>query len=603
MVILMQEPYERYDINTTEVDTDKERRVEPKEPVVKLHFKPEGKKLVGEYNTLPVELCTSPACEHRCRERREDIRTIRTKLGYRPRVKLTPWYEKGVKTKHIAHLWPPKWLPKAKIRVPRLRQITIAEKPTVLERLTRRQKRAQRKVWKQVGWREVDPISIINLSTQVVGASATAYCNERTGKIIIVDWGMSVPTRDPVLDPDGRTQIRITKKMLPYVDFLKNHLDDIEAIIVTHVHADHAWGITWLEEKYFGIPVYVTRFVKIVLTEMIRQEKGEDARLPNFVEFTPSYNGKAMKIGDAHVIAFPVNHSTLEACALFFNWGGRRILHLADFKLTAYTDRSKDSFLVFLTKLTRKPMDILSIDAVGAYNKGMTPPEQRVIQATYEIIKQAKGRVILVVFSTNLVRIEEIAKQASRAGLGRWTSFWGRSMERMVRLATENGLIELPEWTGSAEESQKPSSQLLIATGSQAEPGSQLVRAADGAEINGVRIQQGDTVIISARPIPGNEDDVKLMEAKLRLRGADVYTVEEVPDVHVSGHGAEEDLRITLRITRPVLINGLHAHKAGFEALKRIAAEVVPDAEVFRLRTGKRYEVYPAEFRLHNKAS
>ena len=363
-------------------------------------------------------------------------------------------------------------------------------------------------------------------------------------EMILIDAGQMFPT-DEMYGID---------MVLPDYSYVVANRNKLKAIIITHGHEDHTGGLPYLL-KEVDAPVYGTRLT-LGLIEAKLAEFG--IKNPRLKEINP---GNKLKLKNMSIDFIRVCHSIPDGVGLAIETPHGYIVHTGDFKVDQTpVDGRLTEFDRFAT-YGGKTLVLMS-DSTNAENPGYTKPERGVGESLAELVSQAKKRVVVASFASHIHRIQQVIDAAVKAR--RNVAVVGRSMVNNVGIATELGYLKVPKGVLielSAAKKLPPQKVLVMSTGSQGEPMSALSRMA-GKTHKQLDIKKGDTVIISASPVPGNEKSVSRIIDLLFKAGADVY-YKSVADVHVSGHAAQEELKMMLNIIKPrffIPIHGEYRH-------------------------------------------
>ena len=389
---------------------------------------------------------------------------------------------------------------------------------------------------------------------------------------IMVDCGMGFPGNDDFMEDDF---------FIPDFDII-NELDiELLGCVITHGHEDHIGGVPYLLQK-FNVPVYMTKFPKMILEERI----GRYAKYKNRIESFSSKKTPEINLGPFRVEMFDVPHSIPEAKGLIIDVGGITIVHTGDFKY----DGKKGS--PFKGRVPKK-VDVLLSDSTNIENTGHSESESSIIPNITQIIENAPGRVIATGFSSNTTRIKNIIDIS--LSKGRTVGLLGRSVCSYTRIASELGHLKLPAslLTEQTKINRVPENKLtLIVTGSQAEPRSVMKRMSLDM-MKSVSVKFGDTIFFTSKNIPGNELSIGRMIDNLVEKGADVY-YENTDDIHVSGHAKQFDIVQCFKDVNPDLIIPVHGHRRFLELSAKLTerngfnAQMITDGEMLSLRKNKR---------------
>lgn len=372
-----------------------------------------------------------------------------------------------------------------------------------------------------------------------VGKNMTVF---RYGdEIIVIDAGMAFPGED-MLGIDI---------VIPDFSYLIENKDKIRAILITHGHEDHIGSLSYLLRDV-DAPVYATRLTCGLIEGKLKEAHITGYKL-NIVE-----PGKEFKAGSFKFGFFHVCHSIPDSCGIYLRTPVGTVVHTGDFKFDHSPVDGVQTDMYKLAELGHRGVLVLCADSTNAQNPGYTPSEAVVSKSLMDSFREAKGRVILATFASNVSRIQMAVDAA--VAMKRKICVFGRSMVNVVSIASEMGYLKAPEGTfiEPDEIKQYRDDRLcILTTGSQGEPMAGLSRMADGSHRN-VQIHAGDTVIISASPIPGNETSVGRTIDNLMKLGAKVITGSPTHRVHVSGHGSQEDLKTMFSLVKPKFFIPVH---------------------------------------------
>lgn len=389
-----------------------------------------------------------------------------------------------------------------------------------------------------------------------VGKNMTCY--EYGKSMIIVDCGLAFPDSD---------QLGVDF-LIPDFTYVERNADRVKGILITHGHEDHIGGLCYLLKKV-NIPVYAT-----ALTAGLIMGKLEEHKLEHEVNINVISAGDTVTLGDFNVEFIKVNHSIPDAVALAIKCEGGTVVQTGDFKIdTNPVDGGMIDLSRFAAIGNEGVLCMLS-DSTNAEQPGYSQSESKVGETFKNLFSQAGDRrIIIATFASNIHRVQQIVDIAVKTG--RKVALSGRSLENVVRVATELGYMNIPDGTLiGIDEIKKYSDDrlVLITTGSQGEPMSALSRMASGNHRK-VSVGYNDCVIISARPIPGNEKTVyKVINDLLRLGARVIY--EKMYDVHVSGHACQEELKLMLSLVKPKYFIPVHGEQKHLRYHARLAESV-----------------------------
>src|SRR4051794_14193748 len=408
-----------------------------------------------------------------------------------------------------------------------------------------------------------------------VGKNMTVY--ESGGEAIVVDAGLAFP-RDEHLGVD---------LILPDFSYLTELERPVRAILLTHGHEDHVGALPYVLREARVQEVWATR-----LTLGLVKSKLDEHGLLRSVELREcDPDGEPVELGPFRVQFVRVAHSIPDCVAILLDTPGGTILHTGDYKLDHTPVDGLRTDVGRLAELGTRGVDLLLGDSTNAERPGVTGSERLVGEAFRQIIPTLEGRVLVASFASNLHRMQQAADVA--VDVGRKVCIVGRSMRKNANIARNLGYMEVPEESliRPAElDEYAPHEVLILCTGSQGEPLSALVRIAYG-DHPAVKVEAGDTVIISAKPVPGNELRVHDAINQLARTGAEVLH-QEIAPVHVSGHGNSEELRTMLGLVRPKAVMPVHGEFRMLAAHAKLAREGgVPEEGIVLAENGSVVEL------------
>ena len=375
--------------------------------------------------------------------------------------------------------------------------------------------------------------------------------------------------------------------VVPDVTYLKENRDKVRAFLITHAHEDHVGGLPYVLPEFPGVPVYASTLARGLLGNKIKEHKLHNNPL---IAMEP---GDELPIGPFTAVPFRIGHSIPDAMGIALRTPVGTVVHTGDFKFDHTPVDGKLSDFHILARLGEEGVICLLSDSTRAENPGYTPSERIVGEAFREIMEPLDGRVIVATFASNIARLQQVLDAA--ADMGRKTAVIGRSMEQNFRIATDLGYLkyESSNIVGKDRIKDIAADKLVIATtGAQGEPMAGLARMANN-DHRFVEIQPGDTVIVSASPIPGNEEYVARTIDNLFKAGANVY-YHTIKRAHVSGHASQEELKLMLGLTKPKYFIPMHGEFRMLVQHGRLAIEtgVLPE-NVFIIENGVPIEIAP----------
>ena len=385
-----------------------------------------------------------------------------------------------------------------------------------------------------------EKLKIISLGgLNEIGKNLTVY--EYGNDIIVVDCGMGFPD-------DDMYGIDV---VIPDFSYLIKNKDRIRGIFLTHGHEDHIGSIPYLLRDV-NVPIYATR-----MTAGLVKLKLEEHRLVNKTKLITCEAGETVKAGKFSVEFIHVNHSIADACGFAIKSPVGTVVHTGDFKIDTTPIQGGMMDLGRLGQLGKEGVLALLADSTNVERPGFTKSERSVGDSFDALFRGCEQRIIITTFASNVDRIQQIIDVASR--YGRKVAVTGRSMENIMKVSTELGYMNIPDGVLmdlNHIKSLPKNKVCIITTGSQGEPLSALSRMAM-SEHRKVKVTPNDFIIISARPIPGNEKFVNRVVNELMRLGAEVI-YEKMYEVHVSGHACQDEQKLMMALTKPQYILPVH---------------------------------------------
>jgi len=365
--------------------------------------------------------------------------------------------------------------------------------------------------------------------------------------IIVVDAGMMFP----------ESELLGVDLVIPDISYLKQNRAKVRAIVLTHGHEDHIGALPYILRD-LNVPVYGTRFTLALVKKRL-----EEAGLLDSTTLREVIPGRLVEIGPYEIEFIPVTHSTVDCVALAIRTPVGVIVHTGDFKIDQTPVDGAPFDLHAFAKYGKEGVLALFSDSTNVERPGFTASERAIVPRIEELCRSAPRRVILSCFASSIHRIQQVIDIAVR--VNRKIAFVGRSMVDNVEIAHSLGLLRIPDGMVVRPQdirSFDPKRLVILASGSQAEPMSSLSRIAVDNHRH-VSVDENDTVILSARIIPGNEKSIFRMLDHMFRRRALVYYDNTAGVIHVSGHGSQEEQKLILQLVKPkyfIPVHGEYRH-------------------------------------------
>src|SRR5437763_5887693 len=386
---------------------------------------------------------------------------------------------------------------------------------------------------------------------------------EYEDRIVVVDTGLRFPTAD-MLGID---------LVLPDFTYLRERAEDIEAIVITHGHEDHLGALPWvLRELEHQPPVYGGP-----LTVAMGRSKTDEHRLRD-APLSDLEAGEELTLGPFTLELVHMTHSIPDSCAVVLGTELGRVVLTGDYKFDQTPVDGPPADVSRLAELGREGVLLLCGDSTNADRAGFSPSESGVGRHLEEVFSRAPGRIVVTSFASNVHRVQQVIDAAS--ALGRKVALVGRSMRKNVNIGRSLGHIEFPEGPliqPQEVEDWPDHKVVVVSTGSQGEPLSALRRMAHN-DHRMIKLHRGDTVVVSATPIPGNERAVGETIDRLYHIGRDVITPREAP-IHASGHGYTEELKLMLNLLKPRYVLPMHGDHKRIQLHGQLAEAVGVDPD------------------------
>ncbi len=406
-----------------------------------------------------------------------------------------------------------------------------------------------------------------------IGRNMMLY--EYDGDLIAVDVGLMFPEEE-MLGVD---------LVIPDFTYIRENADRLRAVFLTHGHEDHVGALPYFMRE-FNPPIYSTK-----LTDGLIRVKLQEHKLLQKADLHVVEPGEVIHAGAFSVEFFSVAHSIPDACGLIIRTPLGPMVHTGDFKLDHTPVMDQHTDLIRLAEIGAEGCLLLCADSTYAEIDGYTPSEQLVGEALRNILASAQHRVIVATFASLISRVQQVVDAAVASD--RKVFVTGRSMIDNVAMARQLGYLEIPEGVivGVDQMRNTPHERLaIITTGSQGEPTSALTRMANGDHRH-ITIERGDTVVLSASPIPGNESAVYRNVDNLFRLGANVL-YNRVANIHVRGHASQEELKIVQALVKPEYFVPIHGEFRHLVVHARLAESVgVPEGNAFVLTDGDVLEI------------
>jgi len=396
--------------------------------------------------------------------------------------------------------------------------------------------------------------------------------------IVIVDAGLMFPEAE-MLGVD---------LVIPDTGYLHDKLDRIRALIITHGHEDHIGGLPYLLPLLGFPPIYATKLTRGLIEVKLKERHLLGQAVLNTI--TPDDH---LDLGAFGIEFFRVNHSIPDAVGVIIRTPLGIVVHTGDYKFDYTPVDGLPADFGTLARIGKEGVLALMGDSTRAESPGYTPSE-RVINDTFDkLFANAPGRIIVATFASLISRVQQVVDTAVR--YDRRVALVGRTMISNTQMAMELGYLKIPEGTLVRPEDMffyEPQQIAIVCTGSQGEPTSALTRMANG-DHRIVRVQPGDTIILSATPVPGNEKLVGRTINNLLRQGAEVYYPGIAP-VHVSGHGSQEELKLMMNLLRPRFLVPVHGEMRQLVAHAKLGKALgIPEDHIVIAEDGDIIEVRP----------
>ena len=381
---------------------------------------------------------------------------------------------------------------------------------------------------------------------------------EHGGERMLVDCGVLFP----------RAEMPGIDVIVPDFGLIAHEAHSLKGVVLTHAHEDHIGALPWLL-RAARVPIYGTRFTLAVVASKLA-ELGIDAELHEVVPGNPFKVGREFQVEMIHV-----THSTPHAVGLYVRTSSATLVHTGDFKLDATPMLGAPTDEARFQELGKSGIDVLLSDSTNAEVPGETASEASVAAVLEDIIKHAPGRVFVAMFGSQMERVSHLAQAALRTN--RRLVILGRSLDRNVRLAERCGLFSIPPTLRAEPEEAATFPRdrvVVVCTGAQGEVVAALSHLVAPDSTRPLRVEKGDTVVLSSRAIPGNEPIVSDLIGKILSKGARALYPRIAPGVHTSGHAAQEEQKRLIDWVKPKVFMPVHGERRQLQAHLDLAQSV-----------------------------
>lgn len=384
------------------------------------------------------------------------------------------------------------------------------------------------------------------------------YVYEYQGKVLLIDCGLGFP---------DETMIGVDL-LLPDITYLTSGKKEIVGMLITHGHEDHFGGLPFILPQLPSFPIFATPLTASFANEKLK-EFGIDRRVKSI-----AFDGGSISLGPFQATFIRVTHSVSDTSHIVLTTPVGTIYHGSDFKFDPHPLDGKPSDIAAIEAVGKRGVLCLLSDCLGAQKKGRVKPEDSLLPTFETEMQNTKGKFIFTTYASNIARLQKIVDMGFR--YKKKICFIGRSLLKNKEVATNLGYMKIPEGMEISLDdvpSYRDSDLLLIVAGSQGQPESAMTRLVDGEQRN-VKLSLSDVVIFSSDPIPGNEIAVYSLIDALSKKGIRVLYGDIVDSVHVSGHGAQDELKELIDLTHPryiIPIGGSFRHMASYKELASTA--------------------------------
>lgn len=399
------------------------------------------------------------------------------------------------------------------------------------------------------------------------------FVYETSRDMVVIDCGIDFPE----LQDEGE------KIGISDTTYLRKNLGKIRGIVITHGHEDHYGALPFLPQVFSKIPVFAPR-----LAHEFIKEKLKEFSLP--FPFIRTISGKGeIRLGEFKLFSFRVNHSVPDSMGFCLETPAGKIFHVPDFKFDLTPVDGKRFDFQRVTSLARGKVLALFSDCLGATEEGVTKSEKEIEEVFSQILAKSKGQVFITTLSSNISRIQQAINASLR--FGRKICILGRSIEQSIEIARRLSYLRLSNknliFQGKAKRTP-PEKMVYLVAGSYGQSNSALVSIVEG-RYHGIKLLKDAVVVFSADPAPpGVKERVDRLVDKLTLLGAKVYYYEIQENLHVSGHGSKEDLKLLIALVEPKFVIPIGGNPRHQRAYNFLAQEMkIPQQNIFELLNGE----------------
>ncbi len=403
-------------------------------------------------------------------------------------------------------------------------------------------------------------------------------------EMVMIDCGISFPDEEtPGVDI-----------VIPDFTFVDQNRDKLKALILTHAHEDHVGAIPSLVND-IKVPIYATAFTHAMIRNKLEERTNIQSLILKTVE-----PGKIIKVGKISFELIPITHSIPHNCGLAIHTDHGAVVFTGDFKLDPAPVDGIKTDVKRLKELGEEGVVCLFSDSTNIDRPGYGPSESSATAGFREAFKDVEGRILITMFASNIHRMQQVMNVAEE--FGRKVAVAGRRMEQTIEICTKMGILSPPKGIRIRLDQVNefpPEQVVILLTGSQGEPRSALVQMSKGT-YGRLKVREGDTILYSARPIPGNEAPIWRTINRLFSMGADVVFNPEKP-IHISGHAYREELKQMIAMTKPFYLAPVHGEPRHQWHYEQMALEEGHLAHrIFKLKDGQKLVIDDTEARVEN---